>query len=135
MKNHLTAGLLAAALTLGGLTATPVSADSEDTTKIIVGLAALALIGAAISSHNDREEEEEEREDERRRILPRECLAAYDTSDGRVALFGQQCLMEEYSYSARLPLTCAVTIRSRGVFYSGFAPQCLHDAGYRVSGQ
>ena len=46
------ATLLAAALAVATLTAAPARADS-DTAKIITGLAALAIIGAAIAEAND----------------------------------------------------------------------------------
>lgn len=130
MKKYLTGGLLAAALTLSGMTATPVLADNDDRTKILLGLAALAVIGVAVSRQNDRERDERAAA---RRVLPRYCLQPFDTRQGQVAIFEQYCLEADYGHMGQLPPECAVTIRSRGYFIDGFDPLCLHDAGYTVS--
>jgi len=133
MKKYLTGGVLVAAMTLSGMTATPALADNDDRNRILLGLAALAVIGVAVSRHNEREAERDAREAAARRVLPRYCLQPFDTRQGQVAIFEEHCLNADYAHVARLPAECAVTIRSRGYYIDGFDPRCLHDAGYTVS--
>lgn len=156
MFKSLMSTVLAATLALGATTA-PVMAD-ERTDRIIAGALILGIIGAGLSQRRDRSAPEVVHQPQRdvvplvpqwqyqprdrhvesrqhRRALPAQCLRRYQTRDGGVRLFDGSCLEEHYRGYRRLPLDCAVTIRSHGRFESGFAPRCLRRAGYEMAGR
>ena len=97
----------------------------HDSNGWVMGLAALAVLGLAVREAQDEEE------DERLRV-PARCLVDWPTPDGATALYDADCLDLEYRAAAHLPLDCAVTVRSRGRFVSGFSPDCLREEGWRL---
>lgn len=96
---------------------------------LALGLMALAAVGILL--HERREDREEEREQAERR-LPSRCLLVWPTREGEVTLYDPDCLEGSFAAAARLPLGCAVTVRSRGRFVSGFSPACLREEGWRT---
>ena len=98
-------------------------ARERDMRGIVLGLAALAAIGIALHELDDDEEEE---------ALPEECLANWPTGQGRARLYDANCLEDRFGAANELPLDCAVTVRSRGRFVSGFSPECLREEGWRT---
>ncbi|TNC49772.1 hypothetical protein FHG66_09635 [Rubellimicrobium rubrum] len=95
---------------------------------VVMGLAALAVLGLAIHAAQD---DDDDKKDERPRV-PARCLVDWPTHDGAVALYDADCLDLEYRAASRLPLDCAVTVRSHGRFVSGFSPDCLREEGWRL---
>lgn len=153
MLKSLIAGVTALSLTMAS--ATPIAAqglDREDIGKLLIGLAAAAVIGAAI---------EENREDNRptqahhnsnnwggidrnrtnnwsnlnrnsnRRALPRDCLRRVETRFGTQRMFGKRCLERNYRQVNSLPGRCAVRVYTDNGPRRGFDPQCLREQGYR----
>ncbi len=136
-------------------TATPASAqgiDREDLGKLLIGLAAVAVIGAAIEENRDRDESTQvhDRHNDNswsdinrgnnwsnlnrnnRRVLPRECFRRVETRFGTQRIFGKRCLERNYRHVNSLPNRCAVRIYTDNGPRRGFDPHCLREQGYRA---
>lgn len=138
----LTAAVLSATLALTSLTPTQVQAGLSDEEKI-AGLLTLFLLGAAISSHNDRPvnanpprppQATPPRDHRDWRILPSECRTEATTRRGEtIRFFGQRCLTRNYSHMNRLPQACHVQFRTQqGQQRQGYGARCLRQAGFRT---
>lgn len=102
----------------------------RDGQGLAMGLVALAALGILLHERReDREEEREEREKAGRR-LPSSCLVTWLVREGGVRLYEPECLDASFEAASRLPLDCAVTVRSEGRFVSGFSPACLRQEGW-----
>lgn len=102
---------------------------ARDGQALVVGLAALAAIGILL---NERREDREAEREKRARRLPAGCLVDWPTWDGTATLYDPDCLDATVDATARLPLGCAVTVRSGGRFVSGFSPACLREEGWHT---
>jgi hypothetical protein len=94
--------------------------------NLALGLAALAAVALAARA-GDREDDEDER------VLPSACLRPFDTrwrEGGTVLLHDLDCLDSRVERAGDLPLSCAVTLRTREGFDTGFDPGCLAEAGW-----
>lgn len=131
--------MLAAALALssaGRPAAQPHPAEPRTLTEgeramrnLALGIAALAALGLVLQAAD--EDREEKREADSRR-LPPACLTDWPVRSGTVRLHDPDCLAARFGRAEELPLDCAVTIRSRGRFVSGFDPACLREAGWET---
>jgi hypothetical protein len=95
----------------------------RETRNWVLGLAALAALGIVL---HERGEDDDERR------LPGRCLVTWPTPRGEVTLYDPDCLDQRFEAAGRLPLSCAVTVRSEGRFVSGFEPGCLREEGWRA---
>ena len=153
MMKSLVAGVTALALTLAS--ATPARAnglDRDDLGKLLLGLLAVGVVGAAIENNQRRDETQVQRQgsgswadlnqprprpdsrhDNRRLILPYECLQTVETRFGHLRLFGERCLDRNYRFAASLPERCEVRVYSDNGPRSGYDPLCLREQGYRTN--
>jgi len=156
MFKTLTAGITAISLTLA--TAAPVQAngiDREEVGKLLFGLAAIAVIGAALEENRERNQTKQaqsnrswsginsgswsdlnrqhQQEVAQRRVLPRDCLRSVETRFGTQRLFGQRCLERNYRHHANLPARCAVRVYTDNGPRNGFDPLCLREQGYSAT--
>ena len=157
MFKPLIAGITALSLTIASTT--PLQAqglDREDVGKLLIGLAAVAVIGAAIeeSRDNDRDRSTQANDTRQwsginrnndwsglnrqhqsntnsRRVLPHACLQTVETRFGNQRLFGQRCLERNYRHVSRLPDRCAVQLYTSNGPRRGYDPLCLREQGYR----
>ncbi len=154
MLKSLTAGITALSLTLA--TAMPAQAngvDREDVGKLLIGLAAVAVIGAAIENNNRSNRRVTRVHDRtnhaphvtpprandwaglnrsnRRNILPHDCVRRVETRFGNYRMFGHRCLERNYRHVNSLPARCAVRVYSNNGPRRGFDPLCLREQGYR----
>lgn len=153
MLKPLIAGLTALSLTFA--TAAPAQAQGlsrEDTGKLLIGLTALAVLGAAINDKKDEKKPETQVRDRDqwsqqgrgnghgwgnlnrqndRRELPGECLRSVETRFGTQRMFVQRCLERNYRQVNSLPARCAVRVYSNDGPRQGYDPLCLREAGYR----
>ncbi|MEM8536643.1 MAG: hypothetical protein AAGF56_02155 [Pseudomonadota bacterium] len=156
MFKTLTAGITALSLTLAS--AAPAQAQSfnrEDVGKLLIGLAAVAVIGAAIEENRDRRSNSTRVHDtpswnginsgswsslnrqhqqfhHQRRAIPASCLRDVQTRFGTQPMFGQRCLERNYAQLSRLPARCAVRVYTNNGPRQGFDPLCLREQGYRA---
>lgn len=156
MKKH----LIAAAASLSLVMASPASAqnfDREDLGKLLIGLAAVAVIGAAIEENRERSNGTRIHDNHsgginrnsgwsnlgnqndwsninrrNRQVLPRECFRRVETRFGTQRMFGQRCLERNYRYVNSLPGRCAVRVYTENGPRRGFDPVCLRERGYRA---
>ena len=155
------AGITALSLTLA--MTSPVQAnglDREDMGKLLFGLAAVAVVGAAINNNNRDNNRDNDRDNDRatqrtqtvqhgrdrnrswaelhrpqqRRFaeLPRECLRSVETRFGTQRLFTERCLQRSHVQVNRLPNRCAVRLFTTQGPRNGFDPLCLREQGYRI---
>ena len=155
MFKPLIAGITALSLTFA--TTAPLQAQSinrEDVGKLLIGLAAVAVIGAAIEENRDRTRSTPVHDNHRsseitrnnswsdlgrpqqtnrdaRLVLPSACLRNVDTRFGTQRMFGKRCLERNYRHASRLPERCAVRLYTNDGPRSGFDPLCLRDQGFR----
>lgn len=150
MRRKIIATTLAAALALTGAAATPAqAADDEDIARAIAGIAALFIIGRAISESRERDRDRDPAPQVRRdrasdwtrdrlrehgfhRLLPRECFAVQETRRGPQPYFGKRCLQRHYRWADRLPARCEIRIEGYRHDRVGYSPRCLRHAGYRM---
>lgn len=139
MKKTLLAGVAAASLALSGFAATPAAADSGTQARdLIIGLGALAIIGAAINDSRSHAApapilpRTAPRPGRVRRALPAQCLDRVRTRHGPVRLFDPSCLRANYAGARHLPRRCMEVVRGRFGRERGYDPQCLRAAGYTV---
>ncbi len=159
MFKPLIAGITALSLTLASTT--PLQAqglDREDVGKLLIGLAAVAVIGAAIEENRDRNKDrnrstqvhdtpqwnginrnnnwsdlnrQHQSNSNARRVLPHACLRTVETRFGHQRIFGQRCLERNYRHVNRLPDRCAVRLYTNDGPRRGYDPLCLREQGYR----
>lgn len=157
--------ILASALAITGVSAAPARAGDDDIAKWIAGVAALAIIGAAIAD-NDRDKKQvvtrnrgynynkghghrhnynhghghkhgyAHKQNFHRYKLPVQCRRDVQTRKGYIRGFGRHCLLKNYGHFNSLPHQCAVKTRD----YSGnrrvvYSGRCLGQHGYRVAGK
>ncbi|CAN0588933.1 unnamed protein product, partial [Ectocarpus sp. 12 AP-2014] len=67
-----------------------------------------------------------------RTSLPAQCLRDVSKPGEQRVLFGQNCLSQSRVPVGTLPSVCKVIVRTAQGPYTGFAPTCLRDRGYRV---
>jgi hypothetical protein len=151
MMKSTIAGITALSLSLAGATSAHAQGlDRDDLGKLLFGLVAVTVIGAAIN--NDRRENATQVHDRSRRggnhndnwsnrnrghdnngrwVLPGDCLRTVENRFGSQRMFEQRCLERHYRHANRLPERCAVRVFTSDGPRNGYDPLCLREAGYR----
>jgi len=68
-----------------------------------------------------------------RKLLPGKCFNSHQTRNGRVQMFGRNCLENNYRHVDRLPRQCFTKIRTRHGKRRGYEARCLRDRGYSLA--
>lgn len=149
MHRKFIALVLASALAITGLSAVPARADG-DTARIFAGLAALAIIGAALERNRRHTTVTKQyiqppypqptrSQPTRplpsyvsRRDLPQVCLRNRSVNGQRRNLFGARCLQNKYTYTSSLPYACQLGYWDGQKNRIGYEPLCLRERGYRT---
>lgn len=127
--------------------------DREDVGKLLIGLAAIAVIGAAVEQNDRRENRSTPAHDRNRgswsdlpdrnndwsnlprrndrRVIPGDCLRHVETRFGTQRMFGRRCLQRNYHHFSSLPDRCAVRVYTNDGPRRGYDPLCLRQQGYR----
>lgn len=142
----------ALAIALAGMTAAavPARAQNDDLAKILMGAAAVFIIGSAINNagraapapaprhdvYRDTRREDrrhDDRHDRRARVptLPQAC--AISVSGNPAVYYGQRCLERE-GLRAHLPQRCARTMNTNRGPRTVYEGRCMADAGFRIEG-
>lgn len=158
MHRKFIALIVASAIAVTGLSAS--QARAADTRDIIGGLAAIAIIGAAIH-HYEKDKSKKKasrkksyvhkqpkhvykkptvkkhhvrRKPQRvaRYDLPHRCLRTYKGYGPNRKLLGPSCLTKHYKYSNSLPHQCKVGFWNGNKVSRAYEPACLRQQGYRV---
>jgi hypothetical protein len=156
MHHKFIALICSAALALAA-TSAPARAQDE-VAKIVTGLAAIAILGAALHAHNTRDREvvihtpvprpptpphvpkqpgkvkpRPLPENLRHLDVPRSCMRTAYSQGREVRFLGQGCLNKRYHQVDALPRACKLRFPTRNGLRKGFDPRCLRDKGYRIT--
>lgn len=143
--------VVATAIAITGISAS--QARAADAHDILGGLAAIAIIGAAINHYNKDQRRDrvarqnyyvQKPQDVRpnhirplpKRIarydLPQRCLKTYKSYSKKRPLLGTSCLQKHYKHANSLPQQCKVGFWNGTKVKRAFEPACLRQKGYRV---
>lgn len=67
-----------------------------------------------------------------RKILPRRCINAFQTDQGRVRIFTRSCIARTYAHAVNFPRKCERDVITRQGFRTGWAVRCMRNAGFRI---
>ncbi len=159
MHRKFIALIIATAVAITGISAS--QARAADTRDILGGLAAIALIGAAVNHYNQEKKRDEEAERRKRhkqaeakakkakkakkkhavrplpkRVarydLPQRCLRTFNAYSNKRPLLGPNCLKKYYKHADSLPHQCKVGFWNGKKVKRAYEPACLRQKGYRV---
>lgn len=144
MTKTLLASVLAAAIAVTSVSATPVrAADNGEIGRFLLGVGALFAIGSALSnSQNNRghvTRNKPQREvtvsprPQGRKFVPTACLRVNQFNHGPRRYFPRRCLHRNMRASQRLPGNCLRTVWSDRGQRSVYAARCLRNHGWRFS--
>ncbi|MCX7558040.1 hypothetical protein OS190_00570 [Sulfitobacter sp. F26204] len=68
-----------------------------------------------------------------RKLLPQQCLRSFETRQGRVRMFANQCLKRNYKFAHRLPQQCSYVFSTPRGDRRGYEARCLRDRGFRLA--
>lgn len=160
MHKKFIALIIASAVAVTGISAS--QARAADAGDILGGLAAIALIGAAVKHFSDESKKNTVTQNynhvykapkkhaytqprprphhvrplpERvaRYSLPQRCLRTFKAYSHNRPLLGTRCLSKYYKYSNSLPRQCKVGFWNGKEVRRAYEPACLRQEGYRVS--
>jgi hypothetical protein len=149
MHRKFIALILATAIAVTGLSAIPARAD-PDAGRVLAGLAALALIAAAVKS--SRKDPVVSQNPTRpayptrpahpirqtpprinRFDLPDQCLRRKSVNGRQRTLFTDRCLKNNYAFNGTLPNNCRLAYWDGRHTRTGYKPRCLRENGYRFA--
>lgn len=159
MHRKFIALIVSTAIAVTGLSLTAAPARADDTARILAGIAAVALIGAAIQNSNRTRIQVVTRPDPvmnpwpyrhwqptpptrpaprplpprfTRYDLPQICLKPVQGYRHEQYLVGSNCLQRYWGPTASLPQECRVTLWTGRDSRTMFRPGCLQGHGYRL---
>ncbi len=136
MMKSMIAATLAGALAFGSAAQPVAAADRGETTRTILGIAALAALGIAIANSNKGGSAPVSRDDHHRddwrhpAALPGYCAFDIRTQQGNRRVLGKSCL-DQAGYW-RVPSACGFDIRTHQGLRQVYGAQCLERNGYRI---
>lgn len=137
--------ILAGALALGSVTATPAQAGNDDVAKVLLGLTALTVLGAALADGGSAKAAPAHRapppppvtkhrhppQQHRVKRLPDQCRLQVILDGKKRTVYGKSCTEKYTRHSASLPRSCERNIhvfgRKQDVYFQG----CLREKGWR----
>lgn len=140
--------VLAGTLALTGFTATPAQAGDDDLAKVLLGLTALTILGAAIADDDHAQPAPVYRAPPPRyhtyavparppvkprivkRRLPADCLRTARFQGKVRNVFGKACLQRRNQPVARLPQSCERVVNISGQKRPAFVANCLRNHGW-----
>ncbi|WP_170457356.1 hypothetical protein [Ruegeria arenilitoris] len=151
MHRKFIALVVATAVAITGVSAS--QAKAADAHDILGGLAAIAIIGAAVNHYNKEKRKESVTRQNNyvhqpqnvrpdhirplpRRVarydLPQRCLKTYNGYSKKRPLLGPNCLEKHYKHANSLPQQCKVGFWDGKKVRRAYEPACLRQKGYRV---
>lgn len=124
-------------------------ARAGNTERFLGGLAAIAILGAAIHHHEKKKERRaratvpqyhQPKAHSVRPLpdrvakydLPRKCLKPMNGYPSNSPLLGPRCLERHYRHAAGLPQHCRISFWNGHKMRDAYEPRCLRRKGYRV---
>nr|WP_170540205.1 hypothetical protein [Ruegeria arenilitoris] len=151
MHRKFIALVVATAVAITGVSAS--QAKAADAHDILGGMAAIAIIGAAVNHYNKEKRKERVTRQNNyvhqpqnvrpdhirplpRRVarydLPQRCLKTYNGYSKKRPLLGPNCLEKHYKHANSLPQQCKVGFWDGKKVKRAYEPACLRQKGYRV---
>lgn len=151
MHRKFIALVVATAVAITGVSAS--QAKAADAHDILGGLAAIAIIGAAVNHYNKEKRKERVTRQNNyvhqpqnvrpdhirplpRRVarydLPQRCLKTYNGYSKKRPLLGPNCLEKHYKHANSLPQQCKLGFWDGKKVKRAYEPACLRQKGYRV---
>ena len=144
MSRKFIATIVAAAITVTGISAVPArAADQDDVAKLLFGAAAIYMIsrvvkddkrhvGTTVPVTRPRPVEPRPLPRRVRRFdpIPTKCLKHHETRNGVVRMIGQSCLQKRYRHVSYLPQKCHFKVRTYDGKRAGYKPGCLRKNGF-----
>ncbi len=149
MHRKFIALVISTAIAITGASALPARAGTNDVAKVLIGIAAIAIIGNAI---NDARKPAPVTSRYYRRppiaptprplprgvsryVLPGKCQFRANTRYGRRTVLGSRCVANNYAHTRSLPGACVTRFWSdrRDRTSVGYSKQCLRRHGYRTA--
>ena len=145
MHRKFIAFIVATAVAITGFSAVP--ARAGDAEKILGGLAAIALFGAAVHHYDKRNKRERVARQNNyyqpaaprplppritRYDLPSQCLTQMRGYPGNQPLLTPNCLQKNYRHANSLPQMCRISFWNGKRNKQAYEPRCLRQQGYRV---
>lgn len=143
MSRKFIATIVAAAITVTGISAAPArAADQDDVAKLLFGAAAIYMISRAVKDDHSRVSSTSPRRPELVRPrplpwrahrfdpIPAQCLKHHETRKGTVRMIGQRCLQKRYRHVSYLPQKCHFKVRTYNGKRAGYKPGCLRKKGF-----
>ncbi|MEX0280701.1 MAG: hypothetical protein AB3N13_05865 [Arenibacterium sp.] len=143
--------IVSAAIGVTALATPARAADADDVAGALFGIAALALIGKALSDRNKNDvqfvqPQHHSQPDPVRPIRPRplppavsrydlpgHCMRSFQVNRNRVQLLGAGCLRRYYRQVNSLPYACQFQFNNHNRSYTTYEPLCLRERGYRIT--
>lgn len=127
MYRRFIAIVLATAVAITGLTAAPARADNDDLLKILGGVAAIAIIGAAIKNSRDKDKVSRNAPYYgQRRHKDHHKHQRHTHNDHRYDNHGARPLPNRVKRKL-LPASCRVTARRYGEWFPAYSNRCLEQ--------
>lgn len=67
------------------------------------------------------------------KLLPQQCFRSFDGEEGKVMMFGERCLEDNFAHVERLPAYCHKRVSTRDGARYGYDARCLRDSGYSLA--
>ncbi len=154
MHRKFIAVIIATAVAITGISAS--KARAADAHDILGGLAAVAILGAAINHYSKKSRHDYVQPVTRhpypapsvprvkprhvgpipnrvaRYDLPQHCLKTFNRYSKKRPLLGKSCLKKHYKHASHLPRACEVGFWNGKKVKRAYEPACLRQKGYRV---
>ena len=142
MQSYLIKASLISAITIAGLSATPVNANDRDALgKFLFGAVSLMILSQAFSEKDDPSPkvrkpmyQESEPLTKNPLLLPKACKKNIHTSNRIVRIVSKKCLRKRYGFVDYLPRKCMLKLKkTNGHIIRGYKTRCLNHRGYRFT--
>ena len=67
------------------------------------------------------------------KLRTQKCLRSFEGEEGKVMMFGERCLEDNYAHVERLPDYCHKRVSTRDGARYGYDARCLRDSGYSLA--
>jgi len=148
MSKRFIIGILAAAIAVTAFSAQPVRAGNDRLGQLLVGVAALVVLGTALEASRRQDDDKKKKKKtkptphhvqkpapqpnaHRPALLPEYCLRRVRDHEGPRIIYGNRCMKANYPAFERLPQSCRTRIDGPNGVRRGFRPGCLYRAGFR----
>ena len=140
MQSYLIKASLISAITIAGLSATPVAAKNDDTLgKFLFGALSLMILSQAFSEKDDPSPKvrkpinhEQEPLTKNPKLLPKACKKKIRTYNRIIRIVSKKCLRTRYGFVDYLPRKCMLKLqKTNGHIIRVYKTRCLNHRGYQ----